>query len=268
LIDAKTQEAEVGLKLLPQSEHPSKKKSRLKEAIQNQNESNMIPHSQEADTNTSFSKKFQSPVIYEMKKRSLRKNLPSDQDNKKNSRLEETIKDDFDQSIFNNSHRGAIFEKSFSVVSSLSLSSSKESNEKHKSSSLDRNCSFILRNERHLGKSGKNSGNNRSSNGSDSSQPNNSKEAKAITDSLKVIKIEDTDKEETKQAKTPAIQNLFALNNNVVIQPLRKESLEANKNQMIVEDATEDKNSGSGRWTVKEAAVKKENVIKSFKKRS
>lgn len=260
-IDAKTQEAEVGLKLLPQPEQLSKKKSKLKEAIQKQNESNEMLQNQESEANTSFSKKFQSPVIYEMRKSKVRRNLPSDQDQKKkNSHLEETIKDDFDQSIFSSSNRGGIFDKSFSVVSSLSLSGSKESYEKHKSSSLDRNCSFILRNERHLGKSGRNSGNVRSSNGSDSSQPNNPSESQVIRDSLRVIRIENDVVEENKQAKPPAFQNLFNFNNNTIMHPWRKGSLDIIKPQIMVEDAAEDKNSASVKLNAKESVIKKENV--------
>ena len=121
------------------------------------------------------------------------------------------------------------------------------SESKQKSVSVDRNCGFVLRNEKQLGKSSR----------KDSEQMNNSNDDKSLSDSLKVMKFEDNPQQEAKgglELKTSQPKPLFGFNNNKVTQFLVPDVKPESTPSVAKETSTKDKSSAS-------EVTKKENVI-------
>ena len=276
LLEAKTQEAELGRRLLPQETLSDKRKIPADVMAQR-----LAGNKQEQDSmtqgaeNLSLSKKYQSPVLYEMQRQ--RRGAAGDQEDKRASRLEETIQDESDQASLSLTYRGGLNELSVSVLNSYSTSGSKESSEKRKSTSVDRSCSFILRKEKHLRRSlGKNLSASNSLNNSENNgicnQRNSMKQPTATEETQKdtgdVIDLKESKKEEIDEDKTqyiPAYQGLFPSNNTTIIQPIFKEfSKNESKFQVIDEKEEavphEERNSHSGGCSLSESN-KKGNVL-------
>lgn len=273
-IDAKTQEAELGRRLLPQEQCPNKKRRvpasvLLKQISSKNDQESNVP----AADNLIPSKKYQSPVVYEIRnQQQVSKSTASETDEKKNRSAEETLQEEYDQSTISiGTSRGAGCEQSDSI------SGSKESESKRRSASLERNCSFILRKERHLRKASvKNLSVSYSSNNSESSCTNNNsvKVQTGQTDSTSPGNTTKENISNVQEASTnnvdqhsqqeniskPISQGLFPSNNNSIAMPVFKESKTNNSNiQVIKEEAAEEKSSNSGVTNTSEIG-KKENV--------